>query len=62
MVQVCDEGEPTMTLGPDDDQRQGQRTSKMERKWLRCFFNITTARTLISLGRLAVEVVRLFDR
>lgn len=51
-----------MTLGPDDDQRQGQRTSKMERKWLRCFLNITTARTLISLGRLAVEMVRLFDR
>lgn len=51
-----------MTLGPDNDQRQGQRTSKMERKWLRRFLNITTARTLISLGRLAVEIVRLFEK
>ena len=58
--QVCDEGEPTMS-GPDNDQRQGQRTSKVKKKWIARFFNIQTARTLISLGRLAVELARVFD-
>lgn len=62
MVQACDEGEPTMLLGPEDDQRQGQRTSRMKKKWLSHLFNIQTARTVILLGRLAVEIVRLFDR
>ena len=47
--------------GPEDDQRQGQRTPKVKKKWLRHLFNIQTVRTLISLGRLAVEIVRVFD-
>lgn len=47
--------------GPEDDQRQGQRTPKVKKKWLSHFFNIKTVRTLISLGRLAVEIVRVFD-
>jgi hypothetical protein len=46
--------------GLDDDQRQGQRT-KVKRKWQRHFFNATTARILISIGRLIIEIVRWFD-
>lgn len=50
-----------MSEGPGDDQRQGQRTSGMMSKWQRRFFNIHTARILISLGRMAVEIFRVFD-
>jgi hypothetical protein len=47
--------------GPEDDQRQGQQTARVKKRWLRHFFNIQTVRTLISLGRLTVEIVRAFD-
>lgn len=51
-----------MSEGPGDDQRQGLRTSSVKKKWQRRFFNIETARILISLGRLAVEIFRVFDQ
>ncbi|MFE9084216.1 hypothetical protein ACQKKG_07245 [Brevundimonas sp. NPDC003935] len=48
--------------GPDDDQRQGQRTAKVKKSWQSHFFNIQTAQMIISIGRLTVEIIKLFEK
>jgi hypothetical protein len=48
-----------MSEGPIADQRQGQRPRKRAKGWLRHLRNPATIRTLISFGRLIVEMVRI---
>ena len=50
-----------MSEGPDADQRQGRRSRKQGNGWLRHLRNLGTIRALISIGQLAVEIVRLFQ-
>lgn len=50
-----------MSDGPIADQRQGRRSRKRGKRWLRHLRNPGTVRALISIGRLVVEVVRLFQ-
>lgn len=49
-----------MSEGPIADQRQGQRSEKRGKGWLRHLRNPVTVRALISFGRLIVEIVRIF--
>ena len=49
-----------MSEGRVADQRQGRRSRKRGKGWLRHLRNPATVRALISIGRLIVEVVRIF--
>lgn len=48
-----------MSEGLAADQRQGRRSRKRVKGWLRHLRNPATIRTLISIGRLIVELVRI---
>ena len=50
-----------MSEGPVADQRQGRRARKQSNKWRRHLLNMRTVRMFISLGRLVVEIYRIFQ-